>query len=209
MTLLVRDQATFASPGKNVNEKYETIIEHIRNNNLLTGEEKDKAIDNITVSKDYQNLLFLKGPTYPCDICSKEGYTISFCKHCARETLQSKFSSGNDIIDNAIREAQIKYPFRCGIIEWIEYKDLIDVRYLAEGGCSKIYTATWTKGYFKKYDKEKKEFIRRGPVVKILKQLDNSHKPNKEFLNELIFNLILHYSINKYLYSVKANLFIL
>ena len=186
---LARNQAMFVNPG-NVNETYEAEMRHIENNDSLTNEEKDKAKDKIIEFKDYQNLLFLKGPKYRCDICGKEGYTISFCEHCARETLQSKFStwtSGNDVIDNAIREAQIKDPRPGSIIEWIEYEDLTDVKYFAEGGCSKIYTATWTKGFFEKYEKAKKEFIRSIPQVVILKQLDNSNNPDKEFLKEVIF----------------------
>ena len=162
--------------------------------NVIAIEEKNEVKDQIIKYKDDQNLLFLKGPKYQCDICGKEGYTISFCEHCARETLQSKFStwtSGNDVIDNVIREAQIKDPTPGCIIEWIQYEDLSNVKYFAEGGCSKIYTATWTKGFFEKYEKEKKEFIRSIPQVVILKQLDNSHNPDKEFLKEVILYCLI------------------
>jgi len=186
------DQAQFATAGKDFNEIYEGAIQHIQNNNMLTNEEKDEAKERFTQIKDHQNLLFLKGPTYPCNKCGKAGYTILSCEHCIRDTLESKFStwsSGNDIIDDAIQESQTKLLMPTCIIEWIEYKDLIKVKYLAEGGCSKIYTATWTKGFYEAFDNEKKEFIRSRPLVVILKQLDNSHNPNKEFLNEVIFHL--------------------
>jgi len=89
------------------------------------------------------------------------------------------------------------YNRQCySIIEWIEYKDLSNVKYFAEGGCSKIYMAIWTKGFYEKYDKEKKEFLRTGPIKRILKQLDNSYKPNKEFLNEVTFYIFIIYYIN-------------
>src|SRR6266516_823713 len=141
----IMNEATFANPGKNINESYEAQLQHFEKHNLLTDEEKAEAKKQVTEYKDHQNLLHLKGPKYRCDVCGKEGYTISFCEHCARETLQSKFStwtSGNDEIDNAIREAQITLPLAGCIIEWIEYEDLTNVKYLAEGGCSKIYKAT-------------------------------------------------------------------
>ena len=85
---------------------------------------------------------------------------------------------------------------RC-IIEWIEYEDLTNVKYFAEGGCSKIYTATWTKGHLKEYENEKREFIRSIAQVVILKQLDNSNNPDKEFLKEVDILFFLKISVIK------------
>jgi len=190
-------QAQFANPGNDVNEQYEGMIQHIEANVLLTNQEKEKAKELITDDKDKENLLRLKGPKYKCNKCKKAGFTISFCEHCVRETLRLNFTtwtSGNDVIDNAIRQAQLRYPFPRGIIEWIEYEDLTYIKYFTQGGCSKIFTATWTKGFLESFDNETRTFKRSGSIKYILKQLSNSHNPNEEFLKEV--KLIIYFCLD-------------
>src|SRR2546421_5630678 len=47
---------------------------------------------------------------------------------------------------------------------------------------------TWTRGYLFDYDENKKEFIRFGPELVVLKSLNNSINPGKAFFEEVIVN---------------------
>ena len=192
MVIQAINEAQFANPGGNINETYEGTIKHIHNNQSINEKEKEEAIRLITVTKDRENFFRLKEETYPCDICSKAGFTILNCEHCVRDTLQKNFNSwtsGNDIIDNAIKQAQLNCPIPRYISEWIKYEDFEDVEYLTEGGCAKIWTATWKKGFIQSYDKEQRQFIRSGPFRVVLKQLANSKKAIDEFLKEVILSI--------------------
>src|SRR5579883_2193492 len=83
------NQAQFASPGNNINERYQSEVDHIRNNQLLSDKEKEKAIDRITKTKDRENFSRLKGQTYQCNICGQAGFTILNCEYCVRAALES------------------------------------------------------------------------------------------------------------------------
>src|SRR2546423_1271430 len=98
---------------KDANQRYEEAVKSIKENLDLTTSEKEVTIKYFVREKDRENLLFLKGPKYPCSICRCEGYTISYCEHCLRRCLTREFdnwTSGNEIIDEAIPELTIKIP---------------------------------------------------------------------------------------------------
>ncbi|CAG8715547.1 12273_t:CDS:2, partial [Dentiscutata heterogama] len=91
----------------------------------------------------------LKGPKYICSTCEKPGYTIDDCEHCLRDCLRKDFSnwtSNSSNIDEAIQDAQIQMPLPRALTEWIPYIHLENIEFLKQGGCSSIYTATWTNG---------------------------------------------------------------
>ena len=190
MVIQAVNEAQFAYSGSNLNESYQEGIKHIRNNQSLNEKEKERAISYVTRYKDHYNYFTLKEDTYPCEICGREGFTILQCEHCVRDALEKNFASwtsGNDIIDNAIQETQTKCPIPGKLTEWIPYKDLANVRFLTQGGCANIWTATWKKGYFKSFDKEHRQLVRGGPDRVVLKQLANSKNATEEYLKEVIF----------------------
>jgi len=162
----VLNESILVTPGKDENEKYEGQLKYVQNHQQHTQTEKERAKEEITIRKDYANLLQLKGPTYLCERCNQQSLTISNCEHCVRNILKTQFNnwtSGNESIDKAIQECQLKCPFRDRIIEWIPYEDLVDVAYKTKGGSSSIYTATWSKGFIDNFDKETQQFIRLKP----------------------------------------------
>lgn len=151
---------------------------------MLTVAEKVETKRRITVDKDFQNLLFLKGPKYRCVLCERSGYTITACEHCLRDVLKSGFanwSSGNEIIDNAIRQSQMTLPLPGWIQEWIPFSEIENMEYMTEGGCSTIYTAIWEKGYLKTFENSKRTFERSGPYKVIVKRLEGSNKADTNF----------------------------
>ena len=54
--------------------------------------------------------------------------------------------SGNKIIDDFIRNTQINLVKRAGKMEFVPYEQFKNVEFIAEGGFSKIYKATWIDG---------------------------------------------------------------
>src|SRR5579883_2240430 len=129
-----RDEAHLINPG-NINENYEKRINHIKKNESINEKEKKEAIKATTKDKDRQNFFELKQITYPCDICGQAGFTVMNCEHCVRDRLSANFTSwtsGNDIIDHAIQEAQTKCPIPSRFPEWIEYQDIENVKHLTD-----------------------------------------------------------------------------
>jgi len=182
------NEAQLANPGNDINETYERKVQHIQNNQAINENEKKEAIRQLSEYKDIKNFFELKEQTYPCDICGRSGFTIVNCEHCVRDALKTNFNSwtsDNDIIDDAIKEAQMKCPMPSIFPEWIEYQQFENVKYLTQGGCAKIWKATWKKGYIKSFDKEHRQFIRSKPGYVVLKQLANSNKATQEYLKEV------------------------
>lgn len=182
-------EANLATPGTDMNDKYEDMIKHIQNNGTLTTREKDSARREVLYIKDRNNLLFTKGPTYKCNVCQKEGFTMQNCQHCIQKVLQDNWkswTSGNDDIDQAIREAQLICPLPRYIIEWIPYEQFTNIKKFAEGGCASIFDATWPKASAVSMNHDL--WNENGPNLVILKKLTNTHIPTEKFLNEVIIN---------------------
>src|SRR4051812_28626449 len=89
----IRDKSQLVTPGNNTNEKYEDQLKYVERNKQLTKAEKEQVKNAITLSKDLNNLIELKGPTYACERCYGQSLTISSCEHCVRNILRSEFKN--------------------------------------------------------------------------------------------------------------------
>ena len=115
-------------------------------------------------------------------------YSDRFCEKCISLHLESLFgtwTSGNEIVDNFIKQCQTQSSLPSHILEWIPFEQFIKVKKLTEGGFSSIYTAIWTRGNIDDYDENKKEFSYFGPQYVVLKCLNNSSNLGKTFFNEV------------------------
>ena len=59
-----------------------------------------------------------------------------YCKPCNSNHWRDNFpnwTSGNNNIDNLIQESQLGADDEWKLLEWIEYSNLKDIEYLAEG----------------------------------------------------------------------------
>ena len=107
---------------------------------------------------------------------------------CVRNYLKANFpnwTSGNDDIDNLIRECQMETLEPQKVIEWIPYDKLQNIEYLTEGGCSKIYTAEWISGCYFEWNSKEQQLIRSGDGNIVLKRLENVENANKHWLEEV------------------------
>ena len=98
------------------------------------------------------------------------------CKKChQKKSYLSEFNecdlcilciSGNEVIDNFIKYTNRK-------IKFIPYCEFEDVEFIAEGGFSKIYKATWTSS------------TSQNMMIVVLKELNNSKNIDSSGLNEV------------------------
>src|SRR5581483_9863709 len=97
-------------------------------------------------SYDKDKVRYNKGEKRICKNCNQECLATLYCENCVRNYLKAKFSSwtsGNGSIDNLIQKCQMESLGPDGIVEWIPYNNLQNIKYLTKGGCSEIYTAYW------------------------------------------------------------------
>src|SRR5436305_6859432 len=117
--------------------------------NSLTNDEKTYAISRLNKVYDRYKVQNNEGTKRICENCSQECLATLYCELCVRNYLKANFSnwsSGNDDIDSLIKKCQMETLMPEKVIEWIPYDNLLNIKYLTEGGCSKIYTAGWIDG---------------------------------------------------------------
>ncbi|CAB4444283.1 unnamed protein product [Rhizophagus irregularis] len=172
-------------------KRHEFRKQTILNDESLTENEKSEAIKIITLIYDYNKLRFNKGTKRICENCNQECLATMYCEICVRNYLKANFSnwtSGNDIIDNLIKECQMKTINPILIPEWIPYNNLQNIKYLTEGGFSEIYTAEWVNGRYDEWDSKKQQLKRRGKSgfvqIVVLKKLENVENANQNWLEE-------------------------
>src|SRR4051794_23768286 len=98
-------------------------------------------------------------------------------------------SSGNEVIDNFIRYTQTKNTKSPGKMEFVPYERFVNVEFIAEGGFSKVYKATWTTDGPNNLDVP--DYCRMGNKIVALKELYNSKNITSEQLNEVQFYTII------------------
>ena len=126
----------------------------------------------------------LKGPTLiTCTQCNQRiiNYPNQLCRRQFLPPSQrtcsvvNKFEnkSGNLKLDEFIRETQLNSEFCDDFIEWIPHENLESIKYLTDGGNSKVYFGTWN-------------LLNVSLAIKIaLKVIKDSHNINDNILNEV------------------------
>ena len=110
------------------------------------------------------------------------------CLSCNPERFKQDFinwNSGNEDIDKLIRDKQLTAHDTSSILEWIPYNKFTNIKYIAEGGFAKVYSAIWTDGYIIDWNQESNNWKRYGSYRVALKVLNNSSDMSKDFLNEV------------------------
>src|ERR1700722_18723747 len=125
------------------------------------------------------------------------------CKQCNRKKGVYKFNkicyicyraktialSGNKVIDDFIRYTLTNSEKRDGRMEFVPYYKFKDIEFIAEGGFSKIYKATWIDGPITDWNKIEQKFNRKGGVMTVaLKEINNSENIDPKELNEVQYS---------------------
>ncbi|GBB92094.1 hypothetical protein RclHR1_19610002 [Rhizophagus clarus] len=174
-----------------LDKQYEFQKKTILADVTLTDNEKSEAMKALLRSYDLGKITYNVGKRRICENCDQECLATSYCEYCVRNYLKENFSnwaSGNDNIDNLIKEFQMNAFIPDKIPEWIPYNKFQNIKYLTKGGCSEIYIADWIDGGYIEWDSEKKELKRFGEFgfkqTVILKRLENVESANQRWFEE-------------------------
>src|SRR5436190_14264259 len=107
--------------------------------------------DNTPLSPPAQTTVNKRKIFKKCNECNKRRKFLDeshqICRVCYNiKTLFKPEPSGNKIIDDFIRHTQINYVQQGGKMEFVPYDQFKNIEFIAEGGFSKIYKATWVDG---------------------------------------------------------------
>ncbi len=189
---LIRDVMNKIFALINDDDKYfENAKQIINAEESLTRNEKIEAIEQ--AKNRFEKYIKIRsniGERRLCENCRQDCLAISYCEHCIRNYLKTKFSickSGNDDIDDLIQNCQMGTISPDKIIEWIPYNHLENIKYLTEGGCSKIFSADWISGRYDKWDVKEKQLKRGGTCKVILKNLENVKSANRNWYEEVSY----------------------
>ncbi|RIA81579.1 kinase-like domain-containing protein [Glomus cerebriforme] len=118
-----------------------------------------------------------------CGKCGEIIYGTDWCQNCLSTYLTNNqdWTSGNDIINNIIKETQYKPANQHAYIEWIPYERLKDIKLIGSGGFGTVYMGTWIDGPI--YMRGRKIFRKERNVA--IKSLGSSNNVSEEFLKEL------------------------
>src|SRR5436190_1252641 len=111
-----------------------------------------------------------------------------WCKPCQLNDLEEIFiswSSGNENIDNLIKEMRLRIDYYDDIVfEWIPYNQLNNIEEVEKDEFSTVYLAGWEMGplYYNTY---KKKYERWSDKKVALKCFNSSQGITNEFLNEV------------------------
>ena len=180
--------AALVDYSDNFHNEHELRKKMIHADNSLTNDEKAYAIRKLNQVYDRYKVRNNEGTKRICENCGQECLATLYCELCVRNYLKANFpnwTSGNDDIDNLIRKCQMETLEPQKVIEWIPYDKLQNIKYLTEGGCSKIYTAEWINGRYFEWNSKKQQLIRFGAQLVVLKRLENVENANKRWLEEV------------------------
>ena len=149
----------------------------------------DKPLESLSNQQTQTVVNKSKYKKKKCIECNKRRKTSNenhqICHICyAIKTNYSSKQSGNKTIDDFIRYTQIHYAKAEGRMEFVPYDQFKDIKFIAEGGFSKIYKAAWIDGpvYYSNACKSGNR-LPNYPVV--LKRLNNSKNVTSKELNEV------------------------
>ncbi|POG78610.1 kinase-like domain-containing protein [Rhizophagus irregularis DAOM 181602=DAOM 197198] len=168
------------------------VIEQIKDfNHRFLIEEQELLIDKLILNEELKELYKEYGL---CNECKQPNIGHFYCKSCNFKRFHQNFknwTSGNHDVDNFTQNTQLKARKFEEILEWIEHKSFINVKYLAEGGFGTVFKAIWEDGFIGSWDSEKNQWHRLMHKEVALKCLHNSQNITTEFLREIELLLIL------------------
>ena len=124
-----------------------------------------------------------------CNECNQKRIFLDeshqICQTCYKAKTIYK-PSGNKVIDDFIKYTLINDNKFAGKMEFVPYERFKNVEFIAEGGFSKIYKATWIDGPIKCWNNKKQIYIRsKSRTEVVLKKLNNSKEITSKELNEV------------------------
>ncbi|EXX56143.1 Mkk2p [Rhizophagus irregularis DAOM 197198w] len=146
-----------------------------------------KLSNNTSSIQPTQDIIKSKYKKSKCNECNKRRKPLDkshqICHVCYKVMSYEMKKSRNKVIDDFIRNTQISLVKGAGKMEFVSYDQFKDIEFLAEGGFSKVYKATWINGPLLSWNI--KSSAREGNYTVVLKKLNNSNYITSKELNEL------------------------
>ncbi|RGB36869.1 kinase-like domain-containing protein [Rhizophagus diaphanus] len=171
---------------------YLLIFEYSTDFLKLLNKPKDCQIIGISKNEKYKyNLVtYLDNYShflYPNCKLEKPSF-FNWCNNCKLNQFKlnyGEFLSGNDEIDNILKDNYCKSNNISEFIEWIPYNLFINITYIDQGGFSEVYSALWLNNNIYEWDHIKLEWKRRSGYKNVaLKVLKSSYNVSG-FLQEV------------------------
>src|SRR5579863_1271629 len=116
-----------------------------------------------------------------CPECQQDVNVNYYCEPCNSGRFRNRFqnwTSGDDNLNQLIRESQLNAGRIEEVLEWIDYSNLKDIEYFAEGGFGSVYKAIWKDGtitykYNTMWDMKKSEWTRQSGTMVAMKKYRN------------------------------------
>src|ERR1043165_2794785 len=92
-----------------------------------------------------------------CKECLQVKSYNNWCLYCNPKHFQQNFvkwTSGNKDIDKLIQDIQLSAEYQTQVLEWIPYNRFSDIKFIAEGGFARVYSAIWVDGRIIKWDQK-------------------------------------------------------
>jgi hypothetical protein len=145
--------------------------------------------NDTSLNQPTQTIVKSKYKKKKCNECNKRRETLDkshqICHICYKMKKIFK-PSGNKIIDDFIRYTQTNLIKKEGKMEFVPYEQFKNVEFIAEGGFSKIYKATWIDGPID-WDSLSRNYPN---FTVVLKKLNNSKNITTKELNEVIHSIL-------------------
>ena len=147
----------------------------------------------MSVSQPAQNSKCKRKIYKKCNECKRIRKTLDenhqICRVCHNiKTILKPKPSGNKVIDDFIRHTQINYVDKSGKMEFVPYDKFKNIEFIAEGGFSKIYKATWVNGPINNWNNINNNaysISRKNNYTVVLKKLNNTKSISSKELNEV------------------------
>ena len=113
--------------------------------------------------------------------------TQQICSSC--HITKSVTSSGNKVIDDFIRFTLTNRAKEYGRMKFVPHDRFKDLKFIAEGGFSKVYKATWINSPIFNWNVKRQRYDRRDDMMVVLKKLNNSKNIKSKDLNEVQYSI--------------------
>ena len=135
----------------------------------------DQLTKDTFPSQPTQTTVKTKRKRILCSECNQKKLDVNHqvCRNCYKIKTIYK-PSGNKVIDEFIKYTLINDNKFAGKMEFVPYDQFKDIEFIAEGGFSKIYKATWIDGSIRGWNNQKQSYVRTKNCAVVLKKLNNS-----------------------------------
>lgn len=123
-----------------------------------------------------------------CTTCKQPYTQRGWCQPCEAKRFKDNFqnwTSGNNELDQFIRNTQTNTSVPLMFLEWIPFDKFEKITEIGKGGFGVVYKATWDLGPKTFWDDNRKTWIREGEKLIALKRIYDSRNADPHFWKEV------------------------